>query len=988
MIGIVVVSHSRALADAAVELAYEMVPASARPPVRVAAGLDETTFGTDAVAIADAIMAVDSPDGVLVLVDLGSAVLSAQMALEFVDPSVAAHTVVSPGALVEGLIAALVTASTGAALGVVLDEAAAGLLGKQEQLAATLGNDDMSPSSGDFGQGPSSGFIGHQLSGTSSDDIGGTTPCLGGTPPRVLGESGSADSSNLRDSPADVGRPPAGRGRTGPSAGTGDEGGVATGAVTGAVAGTALGGALGAESDLVPGELYFVWTVRNAHGLHARPAAGLVAGLRGIDAEVFVRNVTAGRGPVSAASLTRLQTLGLRAGDQMEVRIIGAQASLAYDTVARLAEGDFGESVEGTGSSTVPSGGSVDGAGGPRDSAQAAAPLEPASPESGDSGNSPAPGGCSSPTPGLVDSSSSTGAPPVRTGREIVVGPAWHSVAAPDVARYQPGDSATEVRRIDEAAARVRVALHQLGQGPSAAIFEVQELMLSDAEAPLREDCSHGETAVMAVQSYCDDMACQLDALDDPYLRARAEDQRGLQRMMLRALMGMDIVGEQGHGILILDELDPATAASLDPQTCQGIVTISGGATGHGALMALARGFTLLTGQSDAASIPDGTLIAIDPVESRLWIDPSPDEIARLELAQAERRTAEQEAQAHAHEPAITESGTRILVEANLSSVPDAATACEAGADGSGLVRTEVLFASWDHAPTAEEQADIFIRIGQALGGRPITIRTWDPGGDKPLPFLAQDPEPNPMLGERGIRAMQRLPALLDEQLAGVLLASRVVNVRVMFPMITVPEEMTWARSRLAEVERTLAERVGSGDMSAGHDGTADDGPADNPTTAEPTPPRNDPADTAPTPLPNTPTDAAPVPLPNDPTAPTPTPLPVGMMVETPSAALCAADYLDVADFISIGTNDLTQYTMAVDRGNPQVAHVANGSNTAVWRLIEVAARAFAGRPVAVCGDLASHPEAVSRLIGMGVTELSVRPPLVGVIKQVVRQGA
>ena len=176
------------------------------------------------------------------------------------------------------------------------------------------------------------------------------------------------------------------------------------------------------------------------------------------------------------------------------------------------------------------------------------------------------------------------------------------------------------------------------------------------------------------------------------------------------------------------------------------------------------------------------------------------------------------------------------------------------------------------------------------------------------------------MLGERGIRAMQRLPEVFDEQVTAILLASKQVSVRVMFPMITLASEMVWARERLAGLQL----RVG-GDIA------------------------------------------------------------VGMMVETPSAALRASEFVDVADFISVGTNDLTQYTLAVDRGNPTVAHVAKGENAAVWDLIGMAAAVFAGKPVAVCGDLASQPAAVPRLIGLGVTELSVRPPLVGLIEEAVR---
>jgi len=263
------------------------------------------------------------------------------------------------------------------------------------------------------------------------------------------------------------------------------------------------------------------------------------------------------------------------------------------------------------------------------------------------------------------------------------------------------------------------------------------------------------------------------------------------------------------------------------------------------------------------------------------------------------------------------------LVEANISSVQEAMDAYKAGADGSGLVRTEVMFGQWDHAPSAEEQAELFIQIGRALDGRPITIRTWDPGGDKPLPAIPQDPEPNPMLGERGIRAMQRLPEVFDAQVTAILLASRQVAVRMMFPMITLPEEMAWGRERVAELQRKIGGEIA-----------------------------------------------------------------VGMMVETPSAAVRAVDYVGLADFISVGTNDLTQYTMAVDRGNPTVAHVAAGENAAVWDLMGMAGKAFAGKPVAVCGDLASHPDAVRHLIALGVTELSVRPPLIGLIKEAVRATA
>jgi phosphocarrier protein FPr len=298
-------------------------------------------------------------------------------------------------------------------------------------------------------------------------------------------------------------------------------------------------------------------------------------------------------------------------------------------------------------------------------------------------------------------------------------------------------------------------------------------------------------------------------------------------------------------------------------------------------------------------------------------------DLAELDRLAVERRNEATLASELRHQPALTSAGRRILVEANVSSLQDAKTAAANGADGCGLVRTEILFEDWNHAPSAEEQAGVFQKLSQGLGGTMMTVRTWDPGGDKPLSFLPQEPETNPMLGERGLRAMRQRPELMLEQLLGIGLASRRTPIRVMFPMVTEVDEVRWATELLRQA---LAE-------TSGH-------------------------------------------------------APVGIMIETPAAALRAADFTPLVDFISIGTNDLTQYTLAADRGNGAVAHFVQGQKTAVWNLIELAASAFAGRPVAVCGDMASEPDLTPRLVQLGVTELSVRPPLVGLVKLAVRTRA
>jgi phosphocarrier protein FPr len=338
-------------------------------------------------------------------------------------------------------------------------------------------------------------------------------------------------------------------------------------------------------------------------------------------------------------------------------------------------------------------------------------------------------------------------------------------------------------------------------------------------------------------------------------------------------------------------------------------------------IVASSRGIPVLTGRSEAKGVGEGTLIGIDPGPGTLWLDPdatTQQEIRRLSESRGQEAAA---AATRSHEAALTTSGRRVLVEANIASLADAVAGAEAGADGSGLVRTEILFAQHTTSPDAATQAAALVEIGKALGA-PITVRTWDPGGDKPLPFIVTEGEANPMLGERGVRAMRRYPDVFAEQLRGIVSAAREVPLRVMFPMVTEPDEVVWARSVLADV---LAEH------------------------------------------------------------PDPPSLEVGIMVEVPAAALRADEFASLVDFASIGTNDLAQYTTAVDRGNGRVAHLSRPSS-AIWALIFMTCTAFGDKPVAVCGDLASDPDLTAILVGLGVSELSVRPPVVALVKEAVRR--
>ncbi|MDQ3095189.1 MAG: phosphoenolpyruvate--protein phosphotransferase, partial [Actinomycetota bacterium] len=310
----------------------------------------------------------------------------------------------------------------------------------------------------------------------------------------------------------------------------------------------------------------------------------------------------------------------------------------------------------------------------------------------------------------------------------------------------------------------------------------------------------------------------------------------------------------------------------------------------------------------------------------RLLVDPDAEEQERLRLEIERRRQARDVAVSQAQSPAVTSDGHPVAVLANVASLEEAAEARRCGADGSGLVRTEILFGDHATAPTVDEQVERLLAVSAALGGRPMTVRTWDVGGDKPLPFLALPSEANPFLGVRGIRVFRARSELLLHQLQAVCLVAQCVPTKVMFPMVTTRDEVEWARATLIE-----AAAASTGDVPAGLD--------------------------------------------------------VGIMIEVPAAALRAATLVAGLDFVSIGTNDLTQYTVAAERGNAAVAPLADPYDPAVLALIHrVVSDVGPDVAVAVCGDLASSPLAVRLLLGLGIVELSCTPPKVPEVKAAVRE--
>ena len=768
MVGIVVVSHSHALAAGAVALAEEMI--NGRPVrIEIAAGLDATTFGTDATQIVDAIRAADDDGGVVVLMDLGSAVLSAEFALELLDDDVRERVVLCPAPLVEGLIVAAVAAATGAGRAEIAAEAAAALAGKQSHFD--------------------------------------TTP-------------------------------------------------IATPTVTAAHTGA--------------------FTVTNVHGLHARPAAKLVAQVRAFDATVEIRNASTGSSWVPASSLSRVATLGAVTGNELELRADGAQAREAIDRVLALAASAFDEKFT--------------------NSTAAGALPRPASPGIG-------------------------------------IGPAWSAHTArieiPDVPAR---DSHTEWTALLDALAVVHQDLQRAraatATAAEAAIFDAHLLLLEDPDLldDVRARIVGGAAAAPSWSAAITRIAGDFGALTDSYLRARSADVHAVGDQVLRVLLNIAGPALDGTGILIAPDLTPAEAAMLDRDRVTGVLLAFSSPTAHGAILAKAQGIPAVVDLGTSIlAVPEGTPIAFDGSTGEVVIAPSEEVLDEFRARAARLADAVDQSNRRATAPAVTRDGVTVSVGSNVGSLEDAVLGARYGADMAGLVRTEFLFLGRTEPPDVDEQEALYRQLAEAFDGRRITLRTLDAGGDKPLGYLPHSAEPNPFLGVRGIRHSLANPGLLRDQLLAIIRLARDLPVSVMFPMVTTVAEVVEARGMLDDAIKATGDGV-------------------------------------------------------------PTGLEVGIMIEVPGAALKSGVLASYVDFFSIGTNDLTQYTLAAERGNHGVAAIADPFDPSVLRLVDYVCRTAGDRvTVGVCGELATDPLATAALCGFGIRELSVAPRAIGGIKDAVR---
>jgi phosphocarrier protein FPr len=668
--------------------------------------------------------------------------------------------------------------------------------------------------------------------------------------------------------------------------------------------------------------------VANRLGLHARPAARFVqtAG-RFPEAHILVRNLTSGRGPVEAKSINAVATLGLSRGQTMGLEATGPQAAAALAALRALAEDHFGDGPEGSALEGSALAGSALAGSALAGSALAGSAL------AGSALAGSARPACAG--PGLAGLSASNG---------MVMGPARHlRITAPVIPQHTVADPRDEWGRLLEALERTRAQIRgtlaevaRRADRDAADMFEAHLLFLDDPA--LRNPALHmvfdeSLNAAAAWHRASEAIALEYRALEDGYLRARAADVMAVAAQVAAHLLG----GAPGAptlaqpGILIAPDLTPDDTARLDPVMVRAICTAHGAPTSHSAILARTFGIPAIVGLGEALlAIPEGTLLLVDAGRGLIELDPDEAAVTAFLKRQEAQRAGAVQASRESAAAAITRDGRRVEIGANIGSLADARAAVEAGAEGVGLLRTEFLFTGRASAPDEAEQYSVLCDLGKLLDGRPMVVRTLDVGGDKPLPFLDCGRDANPFLGWRAIRLSLSRPDFFKVQLRAIVRAAALYPLKVMFPMVATLGELRAAKALLAEAAAEVA--------AAGRK--------------------------------------------------VPARIETGVMVEIPATALRAHQFAPEVDFFSIGTNDLTQYTMAAERGNARLAALADPFQPAVLDLVRkvVEAGHAHDRKVAICGELGGDVLAIPLLVGLGIDELSMSAPMIPGAKQLIRE--
>ena len=790
MVAIVIVSHSLRLAQGIEELALQM--SGGDVPLAIAAGIDDpqNPIGTDAIAIMSAIESVWSPDGVLVLMDMGSALLSTEMALELLSEEQRSAIYLLAAPVVEGAMSAVTSAAAGLSVTEIIAEVDLALCAKQQQLMPS----------------PPAGEVIPAISPINHCDEWQT----------------------------------------------------------------------------------FCWTIRNPHGIHARPAASILKVSAQYSANIIVIK---GDKRASTRSLNELAMLGVRCGDEIIFQAEGTDASDALKAIETLAKNHFGE-AHLLASSEIP---------------LTETPV------------------VSAPVDGAISGLS------VQNG--IAIGPVkWFTCERPEITQRTVDSPQEELSRIESAIDIVVCELADKAAGPEGDTFAAHKMMLEDPEInrQLQQRLAKGKQAEFAwleVMQALAEQYCQAETL---YLREREADIRDLTRQVLNQLCG---VSEQhfittAPCILLANDLLPSQITSLNKAHILGICLHNGGTTSHTAILARAMGIpAIVKAAITPQNVRDNDTVILDGETGRLWLQP--DEVTRLDLLQrAEAWRQQRDRQlADAMLPAVTQGGRKISVLANIGDLQDIDAALSHGAEGVGLLRTEFLFHDSATLPDEEEQFRVYCSVARVFGDKPVTIRTLDIGGDKPLPSYPLPTEDNPFLGLRGIRLCLAHPQIFIPQLRALLRAGKEYpTLQIMLPMVSTLEEVRAVKTLIHAQAKLLGL-------------TAENLPA------------------------------------------------LGIMIEVHAAVMIAEKLASEVDFFSIGTNDLTQYIMAADRGNSTVAKLVDYCNDAVINAIAMVCQAGRNNeiPVSMCGEMAGDIQQTARLLTMGIDKLSASPSRLPALKAAIR---
>jgi len=509
-----------------------------------------------------------------------------------------------------------------------------------------------------------------------------------------------------------------------------------------------------------------------------------------------------------------------------------------------------------------------------------------------------------------------------------------HKVENPDVA-WKWFESALE--KVKQAIAQRRRDLAQKVGEADASILDAHLLILQDPDllSKTRELIYQDHNNAAAAWKRCiEELVENYRALPDKYMQQRAMDVQGIGDEVLFELVGetpeISIQSDEPV-ILFAEDITPTVTSQLDLDQVLGLVTVGGGPTSHSAILARALGIPALSGADPGlGNIAKGTCVVVNGFTGQFWVDPPEDVLEESATRRQEWLEKRADLLKNSAAPAVMLDGRKVEVAANIGNVADARAAVKNGAEGVGLLRTEFLYLSRETAPTEEEQLELLQQIGGVMADLPVIVRTLDVGGDKNLPYIQLPQEANPFLGVRALRLSLREPELFRTQLRAILRAGKDTYYRIMFPMVASPEEFVQAKEQLALAHKSLLE-----------EGLEHRWPIET-----------------------------------------------GIMVEIPSAAILSGIFSSQVDFFSIGTNDLTQYTLAAERGNPELARLADALHPAVLNLVHtVAEQAHQhGKWVGVCGELAGDLTAIPVLVGIGVDELSMNPVAVPAAKSLIRK--